>query len=51
MSVETNTRTIEIECLRYDPDTKAPPRYQSYMVPFQHDTSVLQGLQVHQGQP
>jgi len=43
MSVETTTRTIEIEVLRYDPETKAPPRYQSYQEPFRHDTSVLEG--------
>jgi fumarate reductase iron-sulfur subunit len=45
MTAETETRTIEIDVLRYDPDSGAPPRYQTYKVPFQHDTSVLVGLQ------
>jgi fumarate reductase iron-sulfur subunit len=39
------TRTIRIECLRYDPETDQKPRWQTYQVPFEHDTSVLQGLQ------
>jgi fumarate reductase iron-sulfur subunit len=39
------TRTIEIECLRYDPQAGAAPHYQSYEVPFSDDMSVLQGLQ------
>jgi fumarate reductase iron-sulfur subunit len=38
-------RTIEIEVLRYNPETDAEPRFQSFRVPFTHDTSVLQGLQ------
>lgn len=38
-------RTIEIECLRYDPQTDAAPRYQTYRVPFSDDMSLLQGLQ------
>jgi succinate dehydrogenase iron-sulfur subunit len=39
------SRTIVIECLRYDPETDAAPRYQAYDVPFTDDMSVLQGLQ------
>jgi len=39
------SRTIQIECLRYHPETDAAPRYQSYAVPFTDDMSVLQGLQ------
>ena len=39
------TRTITIECMRYNPDTDSAPRYQSYEVPFTHDMSVLDGLQ------
>ncbi len=38
-------RTIAIECLRYNPETEAEPRWQSYEVPFTDDMSVLQGLQ------
>jgi len=38
-------RTIQIECLRYHPETDAAPRYQTYEVPFTDDLSVLQGLQ------
>lgn len=45
MTDATTTRTIEIECLRYNPDTDAAPRFQSYQVPFHDDMSVLQGLQ------
>ena len=39
------TRTIEMEVLRYHPETDAAPRFQSYQVPFTPDMSVLQGLQ------
>ncbi len=39
------TQTIQIECLRYDPETDKRPSWQTYQVPFEHDTSVLQGLQ------
>ena len=39
------TRTIEIECLRYHPETDSQPRFQTYQVPFSDDMSVLQGLQ------
>src|SRR5215471_19023724 len=39
------TKTIDIECLRYNPETDAAPRYQTYNVPFTDDMSVLQGLQ------
>jgi len=43
--VADNTRKIDIECLRYNPETDAAPRYQTYNVPFTDDMSVLQGLQ------
>lgn len=39
------TKTIAIECLRYDPQTDAAPRYQTYEVPFTDEMSVLEGLQ------
>ena len=39
------TRTIGIECLRYNPESDSAPHYQSYDVPFTDDMSVLQGLQ------
>jgi fumarate reductase iron-sulfur subunit len=45
MPAEIRTRTIAIECLRYDPEVDTEPRMQTYQVPFQDDTSVLQGLQ------
>ncbi len=45
MSTEAATRTIEIECLRYDPERDSEPRLQSWQVPFRDDMSVLQGLQ------
>ncbi|HYN79744.1 MAG TPA: 2Fe-2S iron-sulfur cluster-binding protein, partial [Lamprocystis sp. (in: g-proteobacteria)] len=45
MPNDTATRTIEIECLRFDPETDARPRLQTYRVPFSDDMSVLQGLQ------
>ncbi|MBS0641165.1 MAG: succinate dehydrogenase/fumarate reductase iron-sulfur subunit [Acetobacteraceae bacterium] len=38
-------RSIRIECLRYDPATDKEPRWQGYDVPYEDDTSVLQGLQ------
>lgn len=37
-------RTIEIRVLRYHPQYDERPAWQSYTVPFSHDTSVLQGL-------
>lgn len=40
-----STRTIEIECLRFNPETDAEPHHQTYRVPFTDDLSVLQGLQ------
>ena len=40
-----DTRTIEIEVLRYNPEKDAEPHFQAFQVPFGHDTSVLQGLQ------
>ena len=39
------TRTIEIQVLRYRPEQEDEPVWQSYMVPFTDDMSVLQGLQ------
>lgn len=42
---DSATRNLEIECLRYHPDTDAQPRFQTYTVPFRDDMSVLQGLQ------
>jgi fumarate reductase iron-sulfur subunit len=36
---------IEIEVLRYHPETDSKPSYRTYRVPFAHETSVLQGLQ------
>jgi fumarate reductase iron-sulfur subunit len=38
-------RTIEIEVLRYNPETDTEPHLQTFKVPFADDTSVLQGLQ------
>ena len=38
-------RTIKIEVLRYNPEKDAEPHFQTFEVPFTHDTSVLQGLQ------
>lgn len=38
-------RAIDIEVLRYHPEQDREPRFQTYRVPFAHDTSVLQGLQ------
>jgi fumarate reductase iron-sulfur subunit len=43
--MSNSPRKMGIECLRYDPETDREPRWQSYTVPFEHDTSVLQGLQ------
>ena len=40
-----DTRTIEIEVLRYNPEQGGEPRFQSFQVPVTDDTSVLQGLQ------
>ena len=40
-----DTRTIEIEVLRYNPEKDSEPHFQTFQVPFAHDTSVLQGLQ------
>jgi len=39
------TKTIEIEVFRYNPQTGLEPSFQSYRVPFTDDMSVLQGLQ------
>jgi fumarate reductase iron-sulfur subunit len=38
-------KQIPIECLRYDPEKDAAPRYQTYAVPFTDEMSVLEGLQ------
>ena len=40
-----DTRTIDIEVLRYNPEKEAEPHFETFQVPFTHDTSVLQGLQ------
>jgi len=40
-----STKTISIDCLRYDPATDREPRWQAYELPFTDDMSVLQGLQ------
>ena len=39
------TKTIEIQVLRYRPEQEDEPVWQSYKVPFTDDMSVLQGLQ------
>jgi fumarate reductase iron-sulfur subunit len=41
----TESRTIEIECFRYHPESDPQPRFQTFSVPFARDTSVLEGLQ------
>jgi fumarate reductase iron-sulfur subunit len=41
----SSTRTIIIECLRFDPASDSEPREQAYRVPFTDDMSVLEGLQ------
>lgn len=38
-------KTIEIEILRYNPETDQAPRWQSFQVPYAEDMSVLQGVQ------
>ena len=38
-------KTIEIEVLRYNPETDAEPHQQVFQVPFTDDMSVLQGFQ------
>lgn len=40
-----NSKTIEIEVLRYRPEQDEVPQWESYEVPFTDDMSVLQGLQ------
>ena len=40
-----DTKKIEIEVLRYNPEKDSEPHFQTFEVPFVHDTSVLQGLQ------
>jgi len=41
----TERREIEIQVLRFNPEHDSKPYVQSYQVPFDHDTSVLAGLQ------
>ncbi|SEQ05180.1 fumarate reductase iron-sulfur subunit [Ectothiorhodospira magna] len=41
----SQTRTIMIECLRYDPEQDQAPHYRTYEVPFTDEMSVLEGLQ------
>ena len=36
--------TITLEVFRYQPDTEAEPRYQSYQVPYREDWVVLDAL-------
>jgi fumarate reductase iron-sulfur subunit len=38
-------REIEIEVMRYHPEHDTKPHFDTFTVPFSHDTSVLQGLQ------
>jgi len=38
-------REIDIEVLRYHPDKDREPYWESFRVPFDHDSSVLAGLQ------
>src|SRR5215813_3252347 len=40
-----DTRTIEIEVLRYNPEKGGEPHFQAFQAPFSDATSVLQGLQ------
>ena len=41
----SDTKTIEIQVLRYRPEQDDEPVWQSYTVPYTDDMSVLQGLQ------
>jgi len=43
--VSSETRTIAVEVLRYQPDKAAAPYVEKFDVPFTDDMSVLQGLQ------
>lgn len=45
MTDTRTTRTITIECLRFDPQTDTEPHVDRWEVPFSDDMSVLQGLQ------
>lgn len=38
-------REIEMEVLRYNPESDTEPHFKGYRIPFSEDTSVLQGLQ------
>lgn len=40
-----STRTIVVECQRFDPEADAAPRWQRYEIPFADSLSVLEGLQ------
>jgi fumarate reductase iron-sulfur subunit len=42
---DTRSATIQVECLRYDPQVDTAPRWQSWRIPFSEEMSVLQGLQ------
>jgi len=42
--VSNSVRTLEVEVLRYDPDTDDAPYYQSYQVPCQEEWVVLDAL-------
>lgn len=41
----TTTRSITLECLRYNPEQDVEPHLQTYDVPYTEDMSLLQGLQ------
>lgn len=45
MTDARSTRTITLECLRFDPQTDGAPHFDQWEVPFSDDMSVLQGLQ------
>src|SRR5436190_3905066 len=40
----TSQQTITLEVFRYLPDQEEEPRFQSYEIPFQQDSVVLDGL-------
>lgn len=42
--VALNTRTLEIEVMRYDPEQDQEPRFQTYSVPCQEDWAILDAL-------
>ncbi len=45
LATRTATRTIVLECQRFDPGADEAPRWQRYEIPFDDSMSVLQGLQ------